>query len=133
MVGSVEPLLDGSVDGPACGGGDDLRREGRRGGFGDGAPEDDAMDGRDDGCLHEGFEGVLAGAGVGVGCGEVVAGGENDGPESGGTGAVVGDVAVVQELVEASANHGSEESEFVGVVVVEGSAVDGGGFGDVLD
>ena len=94
-----------------------------------------AADGGDDGRVDEGLEGALAIADgrVGVGQGEVVAGGEDHCACSRRAGAVERDVALVEELVEAAGDGGVEESVFVGVVVVEGGAVDGGCFGDVLD
>ncbi len=99
------------------------------------AVHNDAADGGGDGGFDERFEGVLAGAlgRVGVDLGEVVAGREDDGAGCRGAGAVEEHVALVEEHVEAAGDHGFEESELVGVVVVEGGAVDGGGVGDVLD
>jgi len=135
MVGGVEPLLHCSIDSPAGGGGDDLRREVRAGVADGDALQQDMVNGGDDGSFHERLEGAVAvtASGAGVCLGEVVTGGEDDGAGSGRAGAVEGNVALMQELVEASANHGGEEAELVGVVVVEGGAIEGGGFGDVLD
>ena len=98
------------------------------------APEHVA-DGGDDGRVDEGLEGALAIADgrVGVGLGEVVAGGEDHCAGSRRAGAVERDVALVEKLVEAAGDGGVEERVLVGVVVVEGGAVDGGGFGDVVD
>ena len=68
-----------------------------------------------------------------MGLGEVVAGSQNDGAGSGGTGAIEADVALVQERVESARDCSFEKGELVGVVVVEGGAVDGGSVGDVVD
>jgi len=52
--------------------------------------------------------------------------------EGAGAGAVEDDVAGGEEGVELAGDDALEEGELVGVVSVEGGAVDGGGFGDVL-
>src|SRR5580698_2770371 len=133
VVGGVEPLFYGSVDGPCGGGGDHLGGEGGAWLVIADTLDEDAADGGDHGGFHEGFEGVVAGAVTGVDLGEVVASREDDGTGRGGTGAVEEHVALVEELVEAASDHGFVEGELVVVVVVEGGAVDGGSVGDVLD
>ncbi len=92
-------------------------------------------DGGGQGRIDERLEGALtvADGGVGVGLGEVVAGGENDCAGGGGAGAVELDVALVEKTVEAASDDSFEERVLVGVVVVKGCAVDGGGFRDIVD
>lgn len=130
----AEPLLNGAVDGPAGRGGDHHGREPGGESILRHAFHQDTADGGGDGSLNEWFEGALTltHSTVAMGLGEVVAGCEDDGAGRGGTGSVVTDTALMQELVETAGDHGVEQGEFVGVVVVEGGAIDGGKVGDVL-
>jgi len=133
-VGGVEPLLGRAVDGPTGGGGDhDGREAGGEVVFWH-AFDQDPADGGGDGGLDEGFEGALtlAYGTAGVGLGEVVADGEDDGAGRGGAGSVVADAALMEQDVKAACDHGVEKGEFVGVMVVEGGAIDGGQVRDVL-
>jgi len=134
VIRSVEPFFNSAVDGPARCCGDDFGREARSGAFFRHAVHDDAANGGGDGGFDEGFEGVLAGAldWVGVDLGDVVAGGEDNSAGGGGAGAIEGYIALVKKNVEAAGDHGFEEGVFVGVMVVEGGAIDGGRVGDVL-
>ena len=95
----------------------------------------DAADGRGDGGIDERFEGIfVAAVGVfGADLSEVIAGSFDDGAGGAGAGAVELNFAGVKEPMEAAGDHGVQQGELVGVVVVEGGAVDGGPFGDVLD
>jgi hypothetical protein len=140
-VGSVEPLFDGTVDGPADCGSD--HRWGWQPGlicwlgghFRGHSSFEDVTNCVGDGRIDEGLEGALTvrRGRVAMGLGEVVAGGEDDCTGGGRAGAVELDVAVVEEFVEIACDGGFEEGVLVGVVVVEGGSIDGGGFGDVLD
>ena len=80
---------------------------------------------------------LAEGQGVGVvwaeGLGEEVADAEDDAGEGAGAGAVEDDAALGEQGVEAAGDHAFEEGELVGVVGVEGGAVDAGGVGDLLD
>jgi hypothetical protein len=99
--------------------------------------EDHGLDDVDDGGFEVGFEEALAFAvecgGVGKVLGEEVADAEDDAVDGGDAGSVEVDAALIEELVEAGGDEALEEGELVGVVGVEGGAVDGGGVGDVLD
>jgi len=99
--------------------------------------EEHAADYRDDGCLHVRGKldggGTAGGGGLGEGLGEEVADAEDDAGEGTAAGAVENDAALGEEGVEAAGDHTLEEGEFVGVVGVEGGAVDAGSVGDLLD
>jgi len=100
--------------------------------------EQHAADDGDDGRFHvRGHRVGGSGAGgsgeLAEGLGEEVADAEDDALEGIGTGAVEDDSALVEEGVEAAGDHALEESEFVGVVGVEGGAVEAGGVGDLVD
>ncbi len=99
--------------------------------------EEHLLDDVDDGGFEVGLEealtlAVAAGRVVPV-LGKVVADAEDDAADGGDAGAVEVDAAAVEKLVEAVGDEALEEGELVGVVGVEGGAVDGGGVGDVLD
>jgi hypothetical protein len=63
---------------------------------------------------------------------KVVTNGENDGRKAGRATPVKANVAFFEQLMEIARDHGLEEGEFVGVVVVKCGAVYGSGLGDVL-
>jgi hypothetical protein len=140
-VWGAAPLFCGAVDGPTGGRGEKLG--GRRWrGWGGGrmvadAVEQHAADDGDDGGFH--VRRHLAGGAAGgicelaEGLGEEVADAEDDAGEGVGAGSVEDDAALVEEGVEAAGYHAFEEREFVGVVGVEGGAVEAGGVGDLLD
>ncbi len=98
--------------------------------------EEHLLDDVDDGGLEVGSEEALtlavAARGMVPVLSEVVADAEDDAADGGDAGAVEVDAALVEELVEALGDEALEEGELVGVVGVEGGAVDGGGVGDVL-
>ena len=133
-VGSAEPLLYSAVDGPAGSGGDHRGREPGDEPILRHAFHQDSADRGSDGGFNERFKGTLTltfGA-AGMGLGEVVAGGEDDGAGRGGTGSVVTDAALMKQHVETAGDHGVQKGEFVGVMVVERGAIDGGHVRDVL-
>ena len=137
MVGGLDPLFGGTVDGPTGRGGEEFGGVAAGGGMGAEAVEEHAADDGDDGRFHVRRE-LVGGAAGGVGelaegLGEVVADAENDAGESVAAGAVEDDAAVVEQGVEAAGDHALEEGEFVGVVGVKGGAVEAGGIGDLLD
>ena len=80
-------------------------------------------------CVLSRWQGCNAGQRLG----EEVADAEDDGLEGGGAGAVECDAALGEEGVEASSDYAFEEGELVGVVGVEGGAVNACGVGDFLD
>ena len=141
MVGGSDPFAGGAVDGPCGGGGEELwggwRRHWAVGGMVAEAVEEHAADYGDDGRFHVrgelGGGRAVGGGGLGEGMGEEVADAEDYAGEGAGAGAVEDDAAFVEEGVEAAGDHAFEESELVGVVGVEGGAVDAGGVGDLLD
>jgi len=141
MVGGLDPLAGGAVDGPASGGGQEFggscRRSWARGGTLAEAVEEHAADYGDDRCLHVwGHLVDCAAGGVGElaeGLGEEVADAEDDSGQGAGTGTVEDYAAFGEEGVEAASDHALEQGEFVGVVGVEGGAVDAGCVGDFLD
>lgn len=108
MVGSVEPLLDGSIDSPTDGGGDHFRGCTRTGLRGRHSSEERTLYGGNYGGFDERLEGIVAAALAGVGEGEVVAGGENEGSRGGGAASVVTDVALGKQPVETAGDHGFE-------------------------
>ncbi len=67
------------------------------------------------------------------GLGEEVADAEDDAVEGAAAGAVEDNAALVEEGMETAADDALEERELVGVVGVEGGAVDAGCIGDLLD
>ena len=137
VVGGLDPLAGGAVDGPGGGRGEELRGVATGGGMVADAVEEHAPDDGDDGGLHVRGELASGGAvGEGVlseGLGEEVADAEDDAGDGVGAGAVEYDAAPGEEGVEAAGDHALEEGEFVGVVGVEGGAVDAGSVGDLLD
>jgi len=141
VVGGLDPLAGGAVDGPSGGGGQEFgggcRRGWAIGGVVADAVEEHAPDDGDDGGLHVRGELASGGAvGEGVlseGLGEEVADAEDDAGDGVGAGAVEYNAAPGEEGVEAAGDHALEEGEFVGVVGVEGGAVDAGSVGDLLD
>ncbi len=86
----------------------------------------------DDGRLHVGLH--LAGSfrAEELGGGDEVADAEDDGLEGRGATGAEGDAAPGQQFVETTSDGTLEQGEFIGVVIVEGGAVNGGGLGDVL-
>lgn len=136
MVGGAEPLAGGAVDGPAGGGGEEFGRVIAGGGMLADAIEEHVADDGDDSRLHVRGEvggGGAVDVGLGDGLGEEVADAEDDAGDGGGAAAFEDDAALVEEGVEAGGDHALEEGELVGVVGVEGGAVDAGGIGDLLD
>ena len=75
----------------------------------------------------------MGGGDLGEGLGEEVADAEDDAGEGSAAGAVEYDAALGEEGMEAAGDHALQEGELVGVVGVEGGAVDAGGVGDLLD
>ena len=137
VVGGLDPLAGGTVDGPGGGGGEKLRRVATGWGMVAHAVEEHAADYGDDGCLHVRRHlvagGAVGGGVLGEGLREEVADAEDDAGEGSAAGAVEYDIALGEEGVEAAGDHALEEGELVGVVGVEGGAVDAGRVGDLLD
>ena len=96
--------------------------------------DDSGLDRRDHGMvgINAGGGGALCVAG-GDGLGDEVTDAEDDAVEGGGAGTAEDDAASVEQGVKAGGDGALEESEFIGVVGVEGGAVETGGVGDVLD
>jgi hypothetical protein len=65
--------------------------------------------------------------------GKIVTGRPNDGAHSGRAGAVIADIALVEQLMESAGNHSLEKRIFVRVVVIKRGAIDSCSFGDILD
>ena len=140
VVGGLDPLASSAVDGPGGGSGQEFWGGGGGGLIYSGmvaeAFEKHAADYRDNGFLH--VRGKLDGGGaggggdLGQGLGEEVADSEDNACQGAAAGAVECDAALVEERMEAAGHHALEEGKLVGVVGVEGGAVDSGNVSDLL-
>jgi hypothetical protein len=134
-IGRQGPLSGSAIDCPGGSGRGHLReRRGVHDRF-SGRAVEDAANGRGNSGIDERLERVLVAAiGVfGADLREVIAGGFDDGACGSGARAVKLNFAGVEKLMKAAGDEGVEQSELVGVVIVEGGAIDSGFFGDVLD
>ena len=132
-VGIIDPLLSGAVDGPTGRGSEQFRVGAAFGWVRFEAVHQDDADLVDYRALDEGFELALFGGTGFLEFREIVANGEDDRVKGSGAGTVKTDFPAFEELKKADTNELFKKGELVRVVGIEGRAIQGGGFGDVLN